>query len=529
MGEACIRGDIQPGDGVYKSTDAGKTWTHIGFEDSDAISHIRIHPTNPNIVFVADFGKYGSQQRGARRLQVDGRREELAQGALQATRRPARSTSRSTRTNPNVMYAALWEAYRKEWQMSSGGPGSGMYKSTDGGETWTEITRNPGLPARDRRQDRHLRLARGPEPRLRARRERERRAVRLRRRRRDLDAREQRAPLPPARVLLHARLRRHEEQGPRLRREHRHLPLERRRQDVEEHRRGPRGDSHDLWIDPDDNHHVLLGRSGGDVTFNALADAPTWTAKAFRRRRSTTSSPPRTFRSSCAARSRTRATVCMSSASAPAAAAGRRRRLAGTSSPPVQPGRRRDGYIAPDPRDPDIFYSGTNANGGVPHEAERRTGEVTEVSPYPRMFSGEESAVLKERWQWTYPIVFSPVDGKTLYVDRSTSGRRRNGGHSWTSDQPRPHAPRSQDDGPVGRPDHARHERPGGVRGHLLDRAGQADDERDLGGLGRRADPRDQGRRHDVDERHAEGHAGVRPREPDRRRRAATPRRRTSR
>src|SRR5437016_12319771 len=65
-GEACIRGNIMPGDGVYKSADAGKTWTHIGFSDSDAIAKIRVHPTNPNIVFAADFGKYGtpSAERG---------------------------------------------------------------------------------------------------------------------------------------------------------------------------------------------------------------------------------------------------------------------------------------------------------------------------------------------------------------------------------------------------------------------------------------------------------------------------------
>ncbi|HEY7057847.1 MAG TPA: hypothetical protein VH458_15030, partial [Vicinamibacterales bacterium] len=146
MGEACIRGNIQPGDGVYKSTDAGKTWAHVGFSASDAISRIRIHPTNPDIVFVADFGKYStpSEERGVYKS-VDGGKtwqrklfRDAKTGAVDVAIDPK---------SPNVMFAALWEAYRIEYQMSSGGPGSGLFKSTDGGETWTEITRNPGLPA----------------------------------------------------------------------------------------------------------------------------------------------------------------------------------------------------------------------------------------------------------------------------------------------------------------------------------------------------------------------------------------------
>ncbi len=111
---------------------------------------------------------------------------------------------------------------------------------------------------------------------------------------------------------------------------------------------------------------------------------------------------------------------------------GRRRRRR------ISPGGSEDGYIAPDPRDPDIFYSGTNANGGgFLTKLNRRTGEVREVSPYPRMFSGEESAVIKERWQWTYPIIFSPVDTRTCSTPaRSTSGRRRTAARAGTRISP---------------------------------------------------------------------------------------------
>ena len=95
MGESCIRGNIMPGDGVYKSTDAGKTWTHVGFGNSDAISKIRIHPTNPDIVFVADFGRYGtaSDERGV--FKTHRRRQDAGRKCCSATPRPAASTWRS--------------------------------------------------------------------------------------------------------------------------------------------------------------------------------------------------------------------------------------------------------------------------------------------------------------------------------------------------------------------------------------------------------------------------------------------------
>jgi photosystem II stability/assembly factor-like uncharacterized protein len=145
MGESCIRGNIMPGDGIYKSIDAGKTWTHAGFGNSDAISKIRIHPTNPDIVFVADFGRYGaaSDERGIYKSTDGGK---TWQRKLFRDTKTGGVDVEIDRKNPSVMFAAMWEAYRVEYQMSSGGPGSGLFKSTDGGETWKEITRTGGLP-----------------------------------------------------------------------------------------------------------------------------------------------------------------------------------------------------------------------------------------------------------------------------------------------------------------------------------------------------------------------------------------------
>ena len=145
-GETCIRGNIMPGDGVYKSSDAGKTWTHVGFAESHGIAKIRIHPTNPEVVFVASFGKYSvpSPERGVFKSTDGGK---TWRRVLYRDDKTGAIDISIDRTNPNVMYAALWEAFRKEFTMSSGGPGSGLFKSTDGGETWTEITRNPGMPS----------------------------------------------------------------------------------------------------------------------------------------------------------------------------------------------------------------------------------------------------------------------------------------------------------------------------------------------------------------------------------------------
>ena len=145
MGESCIRGNIIPGDGIYRSRDAGESWEHVGFRDVDAISKIRIHPTNPDIVYAAVFGKYGadSEERGLFKS-IDG--GDTWRKVLYRDAKTGAVDVVIDRNDPDVIYAALWQAFRKEYTMSSGGPGSGMFKSTDGGDSWTEITRNPGMP-----------------------------------------------------------------------------------------------------------------------------------------------------------------------------------------------------------------------------------------------------------------------------------------------------------------------------------------------------------------------------------------------
>ncbi len=145
MGETCIRNDVTHGDGVYRSTDEGATWKHVGLEDTRHISRVRVHPTNPDLVYVAAFGHaFGpSGQRGIFRSRDGG---ESWENVLYESEDAGAADLSIDPHNPRVLYASMWEARRSFWAMDSGGPGSGLHRSTDGGDTWEEITRRPGLP-----------------------------------------------------------------------------------------------------------------------------------------------------------------------------------------------------------------------------------------------------------------------------------------------------------------------------------------------------------------------------------------------
>ena len=147
MGETELRGNIMQGDGIYKSIDAGKTWNHMGLADTQAISKIRIHPTNPDVVYVAALGHpYGDNEERGVFKSIDGGKswgkilfKSPKAGAVDMIIDP---------NNPEVLYASFWQVYRTPYKMLGGGPECSLYKSIDGGKSWDDISENPGFAER---------------------------------------------------------------------------------------------------------------------------------------------------------------------------------------------------------------------------------------------------------------------------------------------------------------------------------------------------------------------------------------------
>jgi photosystem II stability/assembly factor-like uncharacterized protein len=144
-GESDIRGDVITGDGVFRSSDAGKTWQRAGLTDTHTISALVVDPSNPEVVYAAAMGHVfkSNPERGVFKSTDGGKSWQkilyvnAQTGAIDLVMDPR---------NPKVLYAALWQAYRTPWKLEDGGPGSGLYKSVDGGAHWQEISHNPGFP-----------------------------------------------------------------------------------------------------------------------------------------------------------------------------------------------------------------------------------------------------------------------------------------------------------------------------------------------------------------------------------------------
>lgn len=145
MGETELRGNISHGDGVYRSDDGGKTWRHLGLAETQSIARIKIHPTNPDIAWVAALGHvYGPHTARGIYKTTDG--GKTWRKTLYVNDRAGAQDISIDPSDPNTLYATTWEAFRTAYTLSSGGPGSKLFKSTDGGETWQDITKSKGLP-----------------------------------------------------------------------------------------------------------------------------------------------------------------------------------------------------------------------------------------------------------------------------------------------------------------------------------------------------------------------------------------------
>ena len=437
-GETCIRGNIMPGDGVYRSTDAGDTWEHVGFRESHGISKVRIHPTNPDIVYVASFGKYSapSEERGVFKSTDGGdswervlfRNDET--GAIDLV---------IDRNDPDVLYASLWEAYRKEYQMSSGGPGSGMFKSTDGGDTWTEITRNPGMPQEGLVGRIGLAVSSANSNRVYSLFENDDGGLF-----RSDDAGEtwelvndNRAIRQRAFYYTHV-FADHQDEDVVYMQNTSLFRSEDGGETYETINNGTHGDFHDFWIDPDDPTHLIVGNDGGGAVSTNTGDK--WTDQEFSTSQFyhavTTAHVPFHV---CGSQ-QDNSTLCLPSTwnagryGFSAAGPGRGTPPAsiteGSMNVAYRAGGGEPGYIAPDPKDLNIFFSGTN-NGRYIDKFNRSLGTSREVNPYPWFYSGEPAADLVERWQWTFPILFSPIDPNTLYTSSQRLWRTTNGGRTW--------------------------------------------------------------------------------------------------
>jgi len=451
-GESEIRGNIAPGDGVYKSTDAGKTWTHIGLEDAQNISKIRVNPTNPDVVFVAAFGHHAApnEQRGIFRSKDGGKTWEKVlyrdpkTGGIEVVFDP---------NNPNVLYASLWEAFRNTYMMSSGGPGSGLFKSTDGGDHWTEISRNPGLPKGVLGKI-GMDVSRADSNRVYAQIEAEDGGTFVsddagatwKKVSENRDVRQ--------RAFYYTRVFADPKDKDTFYEPNVGFMKSTDGGKSWTQLRPPHGDNHDLWIDPTNPKRFILSNDGGaTVTTNG---GQTWTDLDFPTAQFyhviTTNDVPYHV---CGAQ-QDNSSACVGSQATsfgPGLSGGGPGAAASADQIFYTAGGGESGYIAQDPKNPDILFAGSY--GGLLTRLNRRTRQEQEINPYPDNPMGYATKDIAERFQWTFPIVFSPADPGALYVGSQHVWLTRDSGHSWTKISPdlTRHDPKTMGDsgGPITR------------------------------------------------------------------------------
>lgn len=427
MGEVQLRGNIMQGDGVYRSPDGGKTWTHMGLENTQAIGRVRVDRKNPDLVYVAALGKPSAPgpDRGVFRSKDGGKTWQKvlyrndSTGAVDLVIDP---------NNPKILFATMWQAYRIPWKMSSGGAGSGLFRSTDGGDTWKELTRAPGMPtgmigkvgvsvsgADSKRvyaiieadSGGVFRSDDGGDTWKRTNTERKLRQRAFYYTRIYAD------PQNKDRVyVLNVNFYRSDDGGEKFATQI----------------RPPHGDNHDLWIAPNDPQRMVESNDGGGTV--STNGGTTWTSLRYPTAQIYHVSVTTDFPYHACGAQQDNSTFCLPSSGWD--------HIIGVSDGDgdwaYDVGGGESGYIAPNPANPDIIYAGSQ--GALLTRFNRRTGQIRDVQVYPRFFSGEPASALPERWQWTFPIVFSPQNPKVIYTSSQHLWKTTNEGQSWTRISP---------------------------------------------------------------------------------------------
>ena len=429
-GETAIRLDVSYGDGLYRSTDAGRTWSHVGLKETKFIGRVVVHPADPDHVFVAALGDaFGpSPARGVYRSRDGGKSWDHV---LKIDKDTGAVDLAMDARNPRILFASMWQARRSFWHLSSGGPGCGLYRSTDGGDTWTEVSKRRGF-------------ATGMLGKI---------GVSV-------------SPVKAGRVwaLVEAGdgeggLYRSDNYGDSWtltssNRDLMHRPwyymhvfactghadtvYVTNLQMWKSTDGGvsfteittPHGDNHDLWIDPANPCRMVQGNDGGaNVSFNG---GETWSSiynqltAQFYRMDIDDRYPYRVY-----ATQQDNTSISVPSASEWGVI---------TLSDSTYPGTGESGFIAVDPRDHDIVYVGavgsSPGGAGALQRYDHRTRQMQLVNVWPEDSTGFAPKQLKYRFAWTFPIVFSPHEPGTLYVGGNHVFRSRDDGMSWEQISP---------------------------------------------------------------------------------------------
>ncbi len=426
MGEACLRSNISRGDGVYKSTDAGKTWRNIGLRDSSQIGAVLIDPTNPDLVYVAAVGHpYGpNEERGVFRSEDGG---ATWKKILHVNDKTGAVDLVADPHDPRTIYAATWQVLRRPWDIYPVGPGSGIYKTTDGGDTWTRLT--DGLPQNMGK----IGLAVSP-----------------------VDTQRVWATVGGDNggvyrsddggktwKLLNGSFQMHSRQY-----YYAHIYADPQQlntvytfssksfyKSVDGGTtwgtiRTPHGDYHDLWIDPHDDQRMINGNDGGaTITFDG---GKSWSSEnnqatgQFYTVRADSGFPYRVYGAQ-----QDDTTVSISSTSVAGGGF-----VPGMQSAPAfeDVGGGESGYVVPDLQDPNIVFAG--AYWGLLTRFDRQSGIARNITVWPDYPGGRTGTQQKYRFQWTFPLAETPADPSVIYAGGNVVFKSTDQGASWAPISP---------------------------------------------------------------------------------------------